>query len=77
MDDLTIGQRAARLIDGRPWGTKLPVTTLMEMLGTNRQVYYNWRNGKEDPSAKLLAKMALAGYDVLWVLTGMERRNEK
>ena len=77
MDDLTIGQRAARLIDGRSWDTKLPVTTLMEMLGTNRQVYYNWRNGKEDPSAKLLAKMALAGYDVLWVLTGTERRNEK
>lgn len=52
MDELTIGQRAARLIDGRSWDTKLPVTTLMEMLGTNRQVYYNWRSGKEDPKRK-------------------------
>ena len=73
----TIGQRAARLIEGRSWDTKLPVTTLMQSLGTSRQVYYNWRNAKEEPSANLLAKMALAGYDVLWVLTGMERRNEK
>ena len=74
MDDLTIGQRASRLIDGRSWDTKLPVTTLMQNLGTSRQVYYNWRNAKEEPSAGLLAKMALAGYDVLWVLTGMEKQ---
>ena len=41
----------------------------------SRASLYQWRRGATLPSTKVLRRMALAGYDVHYILTG-ERKNE-
>ena len=36
----------------------------------SRASLYQYRKGKIVPSAKVLQRMALAGYDVIYILTG-------
>lgn len=36
----------------------------------SRASLYQYRKGKIAPSAKILQRMALAGYDVIYILTG-------
>ena len=38
--------------------------------GISPQKLYAWKCGNENPSANYLQHMALAGYDVNWILTG-------
>lgn len=64
---MTVGQRAAQAIRERfPNGTKIQ----MEMLGLNAGCIYDWKNGRANPTSYALAQMALAGYDIYWILTG-------
>lgn len=35
----------------------------------------NWEKGKVNPTAYFLQEMALAGYDVIWILTGRKYEN--
>ena len=43
-------------------------------LELTRQSLHQWEKGKYTPNAKVLRRMALAGYDVMYILTG-ERKN--
>lgn len=52
-----------------------PVYQQLLDMGLGKNNNYAWANGVSAPSAKVLRKMALAGYDVMYILTG-ERSKE-
>jgi hypothetical protein len=66
----SIGERAARAIKARAPRGKL--TDELKRLGINTWVFYDWKNDRSDPSAYNLQSLALAGYDVIYILTGKE-----
>lgn len=61
-----MGVRAAELLLK---GDKLISVQLREM-GLGHNLFNNWNNGECAPSAYVLRTMALAGYDVMYILTG-------
>ena len=66
----SIGKRAAYAIRGRCVQER---TRLFRELGKLDIPYTNfnsWEGGKNAPNAYYLQKLALAGYDVFWILTG-------
>lgn len=65
-----IGERAAQAIRER---AKLNGTTLSceyGKLNVPRKTFCYWQNGIYDPNAYFLQQMALAGYEVIYILTG-------
>ena len=42
-------------------------------LGISKQVFSNWKQGKVVPSGYFLQQMAMAGYDVNYILTGVKK----
>lgn len=70
-----IGERTVQAIKDRAKknGTKKSVEA--EKLGISRRVMCGWKNSHTDPSAYFLQQMALAGYDVFWILTGKEKED--
>lgn len=66
---MTIGQRAAKAIMERTKGKARPELVRMDVHTSN---FYEWKNGKTNPSAYVLQQMALSGYDIYWILTGVE-----
>ena len=66
-----IGERAARAIKSRARpGT---VQTELERLNIPQDRFYKWKSGISDPSAYYLQQMVLAGYDIIFILTGKEK----
>ena len=43
-------------------------------LGLCKNMYYDWRDGICAPSAYALRNMALRGYDVMYILTGIKTK---
>lgn len=72
-----IGKRAAKAIRERAKqnGTKLGQESLK--VDVSRKVMNDWEKRNRNPSAYFLQQMALAGYDVIWILTGVEKNNGK
>ena len=70
----TIGNRAAREITRRAFQNGIAPYKEAEKFGADSAKLSNWRS-KFDPSAYYLKRMALAGYDVIYILTG--ERNGK
>lgn len=72
-----IGKRAAQAIRERAKknGTKLEEESMK--LYVSRKVMNDWERRNRNPSAYFLQQMALSGYDVYWVLTGLEGNNGK
>ena len=64
-----IGKRAAEAILQKIGGSPNMEYKLAE-LELSRQSVYQWEIGKHTPSAKALARLAHAGYDVHYILTG-------
>lgn len=64
----TTGQRAAAEIRKRAYPDK-PGKEL-EALEISQDSYCKWKQGKVNPDACALGKMAAAGYDVHYILTG-------
>ena len=62
--DISIGARAFELI----YATG-SVTAAMARLGVHRNKAYEWAGGKV-PGGRTLQAMAMAGYDVIYILTG-------
>lgn len=62
--DIGIGVRAFELINERGG-----ITQEMHRLGMHRNKAYEWANGKV-PSGRALQAMCLAGYDIVYILTG-------
>lgn len=43
---------------------------VLDKLGIFRQSLHQWQTGRHTPSAHMLRKLALQGYDVHYILTG-------
>lgn len=71
-----IGKRAAEAI--RKTASEKDTSYAVELAraGVSREQLYQWEHGKCNPTGMLLQRMALAGYDVHYILTGKERVNE-
>ena len=67
---MTIGQRAARMIRETAQIEGIKVSEELKMLGATRKTFGDWESRGLDPSAYWLQQLALAGYDVFWILTG-------
>ena len=67
--DIGIGVRAFEVINARGG-----VTQEMLRLGMHRNKAYEWAAGKV-PSGRALQAMALAGYDVIYILTGRREKS--
>lgn len=67
--DISIGARAFELVNATG-----SVTKEMHRIGLHRNKAYDWANGKV-PGGRALQAMALAGYDVIYILTGRRSGN--
>ena len=67
-----IGLRTVEAIEemARKNGTR--ASEEYQKLAVTPTVYHFWKYGKYSPSAYYLRTMALAGYDVLYILTGVK-----
>ena len=64
-----IGKRAAEEILQRV-GNHRSMEKELDRLQLTRQGLHQYETGKHIPSGKVLQRMALAGYDVHYILTG-------
>lgn len=71
----TIGKRAAHAIRQRAREKHIPHWQESASLGIHQTTMEGWERRKYCPSAYWLQQLALAGYDVVWILTG-EEKNE-
>ena len=51
-----------------------PVYKQLLDMGLGKNSCFAWANGVSAPSAKALRAMALAGYDVMYILTGVRSK---
>lgn len=65
-----IGIRAAEAIKTRAIVNKTKLGVELKKLHVSHALLYKWRKQGFAPSAFFLSKMALEGYDVIWILTG-------
>lgn len=70
-----IGIRAAREIVNRQ-DSDHALSDILDEIQINRQRLWYYQKDKADPSAYTLRAMALAGYDIYYILTG-ERKDER
>ena len=72
----TIGNRAVIAIKDRANKNGISLHQEAKKIGIDARSTTLWsQNG--NPSAYYLQQMALAGYDVIWILTGKESNNVK
>ena len=67
----TIGQRAAWAIDERCLKNRGSKAQEYGKVDVTYLTMSNWRKGKTDPRGYHLQQMALQGYDIFWILTGV------
>jgi hypothetical protein len=67
---MDIGKRAYQAIRDRAGYRKLGKET--ERIGILQSTVTAWKRGDADPSGYCLKLLALAGYDIYWILTGVE-----
>ena len=66
----SIGRRAAEAIAETAYRVEgISIAAEMENIGVCRQQFYGYEKGAA-PDAVILARMAEAGYDVMYILTG-------
>ena len=68
---MTIGQRAYKAIRDR--ADRRNMEKEYDRLGIPQNTASAWKRGKCDPGGYYLRVLALAGYDIYWILTGEER----
>lgn len=73
----TIGERALQAIRERSEMNKTKFCEECKKINATKQVAINWGSRGLNPNAYFLQQMALAGYDVIWILTGKENKNAK
>lgn len=66
----TIGNRAFKELKNRARENGISVTNEALKLGITGHSLADWKHGKGNPSAYYLQQMALAGYDVVYILSG-------
>ena len=67
---MDIGERAAQAIRERAAKKGISPVKEAEHLGTSRKTYRDWAFRGRNPCGYWLQQMALAGYDIHWILTG-------
>lgn len=72
-----IGKRAAEAIRQTAIQNETSYIFELDCLEMKRETLYQWEHGISDPRAQTLANMALAGYDVLYILTGVKNNGEQ
>ena len=65
-----IGRRAAQAIEERVEANGSTLTEELDALGLSRKIKDDWKKRNRSPCAYWLQQLALAGYDVVWILTG-------
>lgn len=70
MPTRSIGERAARAIRDRAKQNRIPLEVEAEKVFVSRKVICDWEVHNRNPQAYFLQQMALAGYDIYWILTG-------
>lgn len=66
----TIALRAMQQIVRRAKAQDTPVPALLRRIGVSRELFWRWKQNKNDISAYYLQQMAMDGYDVHYILTG-------
>ena len=69
----SIGERAVKAIKRHVKKGELGIE--LKNLDIPTCTFNSWMNGRNNPSAYYLKRMTLAGYDVIWILTGKENKN--
>ena len=72
----TIGERVIHAICERAKQNGIKRNAEAAKIGITRKNLWDWENRFTDPQAYFLKQMALAGYDVFWILTGKEKEND-
>ena len=67
-EKLTVGQRLVRAVKERVHYGK--VKQELERLQIPQSSFSHWKDGDRNPQVYYMTQMALAGYDVYWILTG-------
>ena len=67
-----INRRAVDAIEERAQRNGVRVSKEYRKLDMSPNVWHSWKYLKYAPSAYFLRQMALAGYDVLYILTGVK-----
>lgn len=75
--DLNIGKRAAKAIREMCWRKGFTYTDEMRKLGIASSTMSRYEKGEINPSAEVLKRMALNGYDIIFILTNYERSDAK
>ena len=65
---MTVGQRAVLAIQRRVRHGR--VKPELDRLTIPQSSYHRWKSGEQSPQWFWLQQLALAGYDVHWILTG-------
>jgi transcriptional regulator with XRE-family HTH domain len=68
-----IGKRAVAAIEARAKRDRKTVSQECIRLGMSINVYSNWKRGGVVPSGYFLQQMAMGGYDVHYILTGVKK----
>ena len=72
MAQKTIGQMMALALERRAEEKGITVKEECENLSIPYETYRDWNKRILCPSTFYLKRLALAGYDVMWILTGKE-----
>lgn len=75
-DFYSIGERAAKAIRDRAKENNTTFGAELKKLNIFQYAVTEWEKKGYAPSAHYLQKMCLAGYDVIYILTG-ERKHEE
>jgi hypothetical protein len=70
---MTIGERAYKEVKKVAEEEGISFTLECLNLGTCHTAAANWRKKNRTPSAHTLRQMALMGYDVIYILTGVSK----
>ena len=73
----TIAMRAVQQIRRRAKAQNSPVPALLRRIGVSRELFWRWKQNKNDISACYLQQMALDGYDVVYILTGKRQEGDR
>lgn len=68
----TIGERAAWAIECRRIQNHMKMYEVCNELNVTHRTVSNWRLSKTEPRGYHIQQMALNGYDVMWILTGVK-----
>lgn len=69
-ESMTVGERAAFVIRITAALKDIPLSEECENIDARGKTYDDWHKRGKNPSSHYLQQMALAGYDVMWILTG-------